>query len=369
MYNYGFLKSHTQIAKGVAIVLMMVHHLFAFPERIQNVSYISILPGTHLSVELIIGTFGKLCVSMYLFLTGYGLYVTTSTKGSFNFKDSFVRIFNFLHKYWIIFVLFVPIGLIWFNDTSRYKFEIMEFVQNLLVVSSSYNSEWWFAKLYIEMLILFPILKKFLDKNTPLSFLMPISLYIAYFFISVMYIYVPGIALNNKFAFIDDLNNILFWQMSLSMGYIIAKHNMFYKLNVFLHDRKLNRKGFYIIILFLTILIRTIIIKRTSSGTLDEIKIDITLIEFLFSPIFIWFSANLLYNTKFTNMFSILGKHSTNIWLIHTFFCYYYFQEIIFYPKLSLLILLWLTVLSLLSSILAEYICLKSKHMLKCFRI
>jgi len=41
--KYEFTKLHTQIAKGIAITLMMIHHLFAFPYRIQNVSYISIL--------------------------------------------------------------------------------------------------------------------------------------------------------------------------------------------------------------------------------------------------------------------------------------------------------------------------------------
>ena len=37
----------TLAAKGAAIILMLVHHLFAFPERLHGVSYISVIPMLH----------------------------------------------------------------------------------------------------------------------------------------------------------------------------------------------------------------------------------------------------------------------------------------------------------------------------------
>jgi len=51
-------------------------------------------------------------------------------------------------------------------------------------------------------------------------------------------------------------------------------------------------------------------------------------------------------------LLEFLGKHSTNIWLIHTFFCYYLFKDFIYsfkYPALIFIVLL-------LCSLAASYI-------------
>lgn len=47
-----------------------------------------------------------------------------------------------------------------------------------------------------------------------------------------------------------------------------------------------------------------------------------------------------------TKMLSLFGKYSVYIWLVHTFFAYYYFQNIILIPRYSLLIYVWLFLLS-----------------------
>ena len=49
--NNSFTRESTKIAKGFAIVLMLCHHLFAFPDRIgANASYIPTVSYTHLDV-------------------------------------------------------------------------------------------------------------------------------------------------------------------------------------------------------------------------------------------------------------------------------------------------------------------------------
>lgn len=63
-----------------------------------------------------------------------------------------------------------------------------------------------------------------------------------------------------------------------------------------------------------------------------------------------------LYKSRIQKIFNLLGKHSTNMWLTHSFFCYYYFQGVTYYPKISILILTWLIILSLSSSYLIIYV-------------
>ena len=76
-----------------------------------------------------------------------------------------------------------------------------------------------------------------------------------------------------------------------------------------------------------------------------------TLAYVLITPVFIIELNNTIGKNK---ILIYLGKHSMNMWLIHTFFCYYYFQEMVFMPRYSILILLWTILLSLTSSVIIE---------------
>lgn len=97
MSKLYFTKEHTQIAKGVAILLMIAHHLFAFPERIYiNSGYISMVSLFGYDIEFLIGIFGKLCVAMYLFLSGYGIYMIIQVKGKLTYKEIFERIKKYI---------------------------------------------------------------------------------------------------------------------------------------------------------------------------------------------------------------------------------------------------------------------------------
>lgn len=64
-----FSREDAKLVKGFAVFLMLYHHLFAFPGRIQNgVSYIPLFVfGDTNSAELL-GLFGKMCVALFLFL-------------------------------------------------------------------------------------------------------------------------------------------------------------------------------------------------------------------------------------------------------------------------------------------------------------
>ena len=75
-----------------------------------------------------------------------------------------------------------------------------------------------------------------------------------------------------------------------------------------------------------------------------------TNVDFIVVPLLILPLMTLFYNTKIGTVLQYFAKHSTNIWLTHTFWCYYFGQQIVLLPKYSILIYLWLLILSLLSS-------------------
>lgn len=350
-HDYEFTKSHTQMAKGIAILLMICHHLFGFPERLHNVYYTSIVPFSNNYFEYLTGRFGKICVAMFLFLSGYGLYMSYMKKNNFTFKDSIKRIYGFLMNYWVAFILFVPIGLIWFSGDTRYSWDLNIFFKNFFTISSSYNSEWWFARLYIEVLLLFPIIKYLINKHiicislfSALLCLLPLKIY-------VLFQVLPQLSFIKNNIIYAYANELFFWQIIFISGCIVAKYNLFKVVNTYLSRKRFNNNIFYILFILIVIAARHKIPELT--------KIDATYVDILITPIFILLCTNIISKYKSKTIFVFLGKNSGNIWLTHTFFVYYYFQKLVFYPKISLIIVIWVCTLTVISSLLINFILLK----------
>ena len=66
---------------------------------------------------------------------------------------------------------------------------------------------------------------------------------------------------------------------------------------------------------------------------------------------------NLIDKPKWLNeILRFLSNHSTNMWLVHMFIYSAYFREIVYAPKYSILIFLWLVVICIAISYVISYI-------------
>ena len=104
----NFSRNDTKVIKGLAICLMLYHHLFAFPDRIaEDISYFSAFAVAGNSAAFLVGNFGQICVSMFLLMGGYGTYL--SCKRSIKLLPSIAQKIKFLYfSYWQIFVIVIP---------------------------------------------------------------------------------------------------------------------------------------------------------------------------------------------------------------------------------------------------------------------
>lgn len=162
---YEFNRDDTKALKGIAIIMMLLHHLAGFTDRYPmgfekfNGSKWFIEEGflTRLAFNM------NFCVALFFFFGGYGIYKRLE-KGSFNLTSS---ILGLLKKYWKIFFIFVPVGFIFFSRkgenisalASRYNFNTIRelitiLISNFTLLSDSANSEWWFMKTYICALLM-----------------------------------------------------------------------------------------------------------------------------------------------------------------------------------------------------------------------
>lgn len=174
-----FDKRQTNIAKGVAVLLLLWHHLFSTSSVHNEFQSLFYFKGE--AVESFLASFCKVCVAIFLILSGYGLdksynkfFAANNAGGKLPVKKQFVFVKNRLLKlmlgYWFIYILFVPFGCFF----GRGFFEvygggilrgICNFVIDFLGLANlfgtpSMNATWWYMSIIIVYYAVFPLLKK-----------------------------------------------------------------------------------------------------------------------------------------------------------------------------------------------------------------
>ena len=104
----------TNILKGIALLLLLLHHLFYTKTGL----YDDIIINKDLYLINELGRFGKLCVTIFVFLSGYGLTKQTIKNPIQSLGKFYKRRFSKLYlNYWFIWIIFVPIGVLFFERT------------------------------------------------------------------------------------------------------------------------------------------------------------------------------------------------------------------------------------------------------------
>lgn len=242
-----FNKIDTKRLKGVAILLMLFYHLYAFPSRI-NYEYISCTSFIDMNIELLIAPFGKMCIYIFLFLSGYGI-----CKKFDNRKVTFRAVFNQLRglyiNYWSVFIIFVSIGFLFFN----WKFDIVNFILNFIGISCSFNGEWWFLRLYLYLILSFPLLKKFFP-NSCFNF---IFLFFDFFILGYIINWVFNFLSVEKTVFYSEIILFLTHQIYFYTGYFFSKFDIFQKINKNKIFNSMSFIFFILVLIIFRILIKT----------------------------------------------------------------------------------------------------------------
>lgn len=157
-------KRDTQILKGIAVLMLLFHHCLYTGEGYDDF----IINGVPFFKN--VGIFCKICVAIFVFLSGYGL-----TKQA-RINDAAIKPMRFYGKryvklmmnYWLIWLLFVPMGVLFWGRTfpsvygNHYLIKgIIDFLGIYMAVFSSpngYNATWWFYSCIIVLYLLYPFI-------------------------------------------------------------------------------------------------------------------------------------------------------------------------------------------------------------------
>ncbi|OAB25990.1 Surface polysaccharide O-acyltransferase, integral membrane enzyme [Flavobacterium fryxellicola] len=320
----------SKIIKSVAILMMLCLHMFnrGYEGLFTPILFIGKQP-----LSYYISLFSDVCVPIFLFISGYGLYFNYQKNKDSMVKFNSMRLFKLYINYWIVVLLFgVLLGFL--LGKEGYPGTFTKFVLNFLGLVSSYNGGWWFFFTYILLTVLAPLLFKVLEFCKTDLFL---AFVLLFYFVSFYFrIYNNELFTNPYLAWLFKQ----FYLFGTSLFPFIVGAMVLQKK---WHSQFSNRFGILKYkTLFASLGIGALIVLH---GFIPNLVIA----PFLAIPfIFLW---NQIHLSKYMEDFFLwLSDHATNIWLVHMFFYMIYFESYIYAPKHPILIFLNLLFWSVMAS-------------------
>ena len=321
-----FDKRQTNIAKGVALLLLLYHHLFFYSMENMSAFYSIFRFANNVPIECEISTICKVCVSIFLILSGYG--ISKSWEKRFNYCNKKIRLKNqikfvkdhyikLMSNYWFIYLLFVPLGFLFYKSPIEvYNNNIIYFFVDIFGLSSLFNTPtmnetWWFMTPIIVFYVFYPIFVKVI-KYSP-------ELFVA---VSAIPLFLSFLHLNN---------GIFNWMLPFAIGMCISERDCFSRIKEYL-----NTFPKVFIVLACCFIIFAYLRYIDYGNTRFDSFLGLCIILFCF---FVLSKIPII-----NKVLEQLGKHSGAIFMFHTFIFDLYFRKFIYWFKFSPLIFIVMTV-------------------------
>ncbi len=180
-----FTKAQTNQCKGIAILMMLFHHLFNDYEEYAGyaVEYWPLTGDQTLRLALLC----KLCVTVFVFLSGYGIAASYTanfqnqepSKAQF-WRFTVSRCWKLMSGYWFVFLLALVCAPLGRTPAQAYgtdgKTALVYFVIDFFGLSFAFhtptlNPTWWYLSVALYIAVLMPFVMKLAKKTGTLPVL------------------------------------------------------------------------------------------------------------------------------------------------------------------------------------------------------
>lgn len=328
-------KNDNQMAKGLAIIGMVMLHLFC---RIENLPYTPLIQIGDTPLIYYLGLFGDLCVPIYCFCSGYAQALLFDKETVSYKKSRLLRLLKFLINYWIVLVIFSIVGLV--AGSAEVPGTIFDFLGNLCLYDISYNGAWWFVLTYAILVLVSPLLCKISKKINPIILFVLSG--VIYF---ISYLFRFSIQLDMPHVVLDELWEQIFLFGTSQFSFVVGI--IFYQKKLMTWLRGIKIKP----------VIKTIICLFVIALLIAVHAIEQSLIIAPITGLGTMICFHLVAKPKWVDkVFLFLGKHSTNIWLVHMFFYFVIFKDLVFVAKYPILILLLMFAICITVSYIIDFL-------------
>lgn len=344
----AFTTYDSMLVKGVAIILLMFHHCISMNQVETHTMNFFPFESYHWPV-MVCDSF-KLCVGMFIFITGYGLYKSYSkieigSKTVFNWTGT--RLFKTLSGFWFVYILvFIityavdkrPLDIYVTAPTKMegsWLYAVIDFFGLANIAGTpTLIGTWWYMSAVVILIIFFPLLFGMGEK-------------FSYFVTAFAMILLPRI-LGIGFP---GTKNVFSFVLAFILGMAFAKYDVFAKQDKFTLFK--NHKLFSDIVLFFVYLFVFFMVVYVTDKLGRKYLWEL---NYCIDPVIVILFAN-----KYLKRIPILnralmyiGNHSLNIFLIHTFIRYEYLNDFTYSFKYALLIPFILLAISFALSVVVE---------------
>ena len=343
--TYDFSKKDTLTVKGIAIIFLICYHCFSSADRLCGYD-VSLAPFSRSTAFYLFESM-NICVGMFAFLSSYGLTKTimfknrnleldNRTSSEFITKRTISLLSSFLIPY-----LLCTVPTLIFTDFNPYGTDIgffFNFIADMFGVAGFIGSKlmigtWWYMSFALVIIFLLPLTVRLYKKFGV--------------FCVVPYIVVP-VLLDSSFLSAGGLTNMTRWLLTIPMGIIIADLKIFERLKKASPVKNKVVSKIIKLVILTAVLVFLVIFKKTDWCE----KYFFYFISSLLPVYFIYYIYEFICDIPILNtVLSFLGKHSSNIFFVHTFVRYVWFKDIAYSLGNWSIIFLFVLAVSLLISI------------------
>lgn len=364
-----FTKRDTSIIKGIAILIMIFHHCFLNKERWATVPFeqlaqqkqleyfpISFAPLSEHTV-VYLAAFSKICVGMFVFLTGYGMAVSYAKKKMKNseysintyVKERYIHLIkNFIFVFIVVQLLSIPTGRfseIYGQGGPAWAYCLIDALGLAkLLKTPLFCLTWWYMSLAVLLIVIFPLVLNFVKKYHEIFL--------------IMMLLIPR-------ALGFSMTDLTRYMLAYLLGILFFEKNLLVKYKMFLKGGN----GISKIMKFIfSLIVLGFIIKCRQNAWIGAPFYDVW--DGIAPTYIIILCYSYITDLRIiNNILNFLGKHSMNIFLIHSFYRDVFFHKFFYsfyYAWLDFLILL---LVSLGTSVVLETLKQKGRHIIDCSNV
>ena len=348
-----FTKEHTMQMKGIAIIILLFHHCFLNAQRWATVPYeklattkgwgyypISFAPFSSHTIQYL-ASFSKICVAMFVFMTGYGMWVSYESQKKKTTMSNYIkkRMVTLMTGFLIIFVvteiLAIPTGRfieVYGHDFRSVVYMIIDALGLAKLLGTPlFCLTWWYMSLAIVLIMIFPFVHSIMEKYQ--------------WVVVVASIIVPRAC---GFGQSTDLFRYL---LAYTLGMYFAQHDLLARIKEKFMEQNVAGK---LLSLIVSLIGLAVIIKCRQNAWIGWKYLDFW--DGFAAMYVIVLSYIYILNGKWiVKGLDFLGKHSMNIFLIHSFYRDVFFHKFTYSFYYAWLDYIVLMAISLVTSIVLEW--------------
>lgn len=298
--------------QGVAIWMMVYHHIF-----LGVTVYVTAFSFMTPEVVRRIGWFCKICVGIFAFISGYGMYHGMERLPGERFFDRLgagyryvlPHIFKLYGRLWLVLAIYLVyyVGIIGWTITAE------DILGNVTALNPTCNGVWWYVEQYAKMLLLLPLgdllLTPFAGKERKKKGI--------FYAAGAVLILVLAVALRR----FGGLGAVVEWFRPaflavFAVGYLTARWHVYERVDAFWNKRRGDFRESVPVLPCVALIGVVVVVRVTLAQDAAYAAAD-----FLLTPLLIYGLRGILSRAKpLGRFFAWWGRYSTYIWLVHGFF-------------------------------------------------